>query len=96
MKDERIRLHAWIHGHVQGVGFRYYTLEKATQLNLTGWVRNTSSGDVEVLAEGEREKLENLLILLKRGPRSAVVTEITLQWEHATGEFENFRLRATV
>ena len=59
-------LHSRIEGYVQGVGFRYFVLEKAQDLGLTGWVRNCTNGDVEVLAEGTREQLEKLLVLCAR------------------------------
>ncbi len=57
------RLHAVVEGHVQGVGFRYFVLTKAQHLNLTGWVRNTAEGNVEVMAEGERVDLDDLIEL---------------------------------
>jgi len=90
------RLHAILQGRVQGVGFRYFVLEQAKALNLTGWVRNRWDGTVEVLAEGEKPKLEKLLTLLNRGPRSANVYNINSSWEEATGEFSDFIVRMTV
>ena len=55
------RLHAKVFGEVQGVFFRAHTEEKANSLGVTGWVRNLSGGGVEVVAEGERKVLEELL-----------------------------------
>jgi acylphosphatase len=89
------RLQARIDGRVQGVGFRYFVLECATQLELSGGVRNVQDGTVEVIAEGPREALERLLVLLHQGPRSAYVTEIKTAWEPATGEFQRFEVWPT-
>jgi acylphosphatase len=89
------RLHTVVEGRVQGVGFRYFVLSKAQQLNITGWVRNTPEGDVEVLGEGNREELEELLSALRKGPRSAFVTNIQEKWGTPTGEFQNFNVRST-
>jgi acylphosphatase len=89
------RLHAVVVGHVQGVGFRYFVQDTAVELNLTGWVRNRWNGDVEVLAEGERHALANLLTALHRGPRSAYVIDVREEFETATGEFSRFSVHPT-
>lgn len=90
--DEKqlLRLHAVVQGRVQGVGFRAFVLARASQLSLTGWVRNTSSGDVEVLAEGERQALEKFIADLMQGPRAAFVVNVEHDWLPATGEFTHF------
>lgn len=62
---------AWIHGVVQGVGFRYSTQREALQLGLTGYARNLDDGSVEVLACGEAEQVENLLPGLRPAGRVA-------------------------
>ena len=92
---QRARLHAVIDGSVQGVGFRMFVLDYASSLRLTGWVRNTYDGRVEVVAEGEMPALESLLEKLRLGPRSAFVTEVEKEWQPATGEFTNFAVRRT-
>ena len=92
---QKSRLHVVVEGHVQGVGFRYFVTEKADLLDVTGWVRNTSTGDVEVLAEGPRGILEDLLSYLQRGPRGAYVTNLKSNWEPPTGEFSRFEVRQT-
>ena len=89
------RLHATVHGRVQGVNFRYFVAECARRLHLTGWVRNRFDGTVEVLAEGGRENLETLVQDLHRGSRSSHVAEVEHEWQGATGEFEDFRVRWT-
>lgn len=94
-QDENARLHAIIEGRVQAVGFRNFVQQNAHAMDLTGWVRNRYDGTVEVIAEGSRRDLENLLSQLRRGPRSANVTGVSPQWQDATGEFDRFRVRMT-
>lgn len=86
------RLRAVVQGRVQGVGFRYFVCELARSLQLGGFVRNTGSGDVEVLAEGERGALEALLAQIHSGPRAARVDTVHSAWLPATGEFSSFRI----
>ncbi len=92
---QNTRLHAIIEGRVQGVGFRAFVLRKASELKLTGWVRNRWDGSVEVVAEGERSQLDQLLAALHQGPRSAVVTQVTVEWEEASGEFRSFYVKSS-
>lgn len=93
---EHARLHAVVDGSVQGVGFRMFVLDHANALGVTGWVRNTYDGRVEVTAEGAYSVLELLLEKLRLGPRSAFVTEVVKEWQPATGEFTTFEVRRTV
>ena len=86
------RLHTIVEGRVQGVGFRYFVMESAGELGLTGWVRNRWDGSVEVLAEGSRLALEKLLAALYRGPRSSFVTSVHVSWEPASGEWSSFHV----
>jgi len=86
------RLHAVVEGHVQGVGFRYFTLEQAQRLGLTGWVRNLPNGRVEVSAEGFPEDLEELLRRLYDGPSGAYVRNINYEYFSPTGEDYSFRV----
>lgn len=95
MAEHPQRLHAVIKGRVQGVGFRAFVLEQALRLHLTGWVRNTWDGNVEVLAEGERADLDTLYALLDPGPRGSLVERITPEWLDGTGEFSIFRVERT-
>lgn len=93
---ELLQLHAIVDGRVQGVGFRMFVLEKARALQLTGWVRNTFSGEVEVMAEGPRPQLSELLEELYRGPRTSWVESIQQEWQPATGQFSSFEVSRTV
>ena len=87
------RFHAEVQGHVQGVGFRYATQEHASNLGLTGYVRNTWDGAVEVVAEGPEDDLQRLLSWLHRGPTMAHVSQVRVTWRAATGEFHHFKVR---
>ncbi len=63
--ESKIRKHIYFYGRVQGVGFRYYAVQKANQLGLTGWVRNLSDGSVEMEVEGQEPLIDQLIIFLQ-------------------------------
>ncbi len=84
------RLDASIHGRVQGVGFRYFALSRASRLGLTGWVANEQDGSVHVVAEGSRADLEDLLEALREGPASAIVERVDVDWLPFTGRWHSF------
>lgn len=65
MKQEKVRKHIFFYGRVQGVGFRYYAVQKANQLGLTGWVKNLYDGSVEMEVEGQEELIDQLIIFLQ-------------------------------
>jgi len=92
-QGEQARLRAVVHGLVQGVGFRYYVLSRARLLGVTGYVRNASDGTVEVVAEGERELLEQLLEAIERGPIGASVHSVDQQWLTPRGQYYRFEIR---
>jgi acylphosphatase len=92
-KSEDARLHVWVSGRVQGVGFRAFVLQSAQIMGLTGWVRNVGDDQVEATAEGSREALERFLKAVKTGPRMSLVEEARQEWEQATGEFPGFNVR---
>jgi len=89
------RLHAVVHGRVQGVNFRYHTIRTAQRLGLSGWVANRWDGTVETVAEGTRQALDEFLAALHHGPPSAIVERVDAEWQTPTGEFERFRARYT-
>jgi acylphosphatase len=86
------RLKVLIRGDVQGVGFRYFLTGAAQPLGLRGWVRNRRDGSVEVVAEGRRADLDELLKAARRGPRLALVTSVDVEWLPASGGLEPFGL----
>jgi acylphosphatase len=87
------RLSARITGRVQGVGFRNFTLLRARDLGLTGWVRNEPDGSVRLEAEGDPDALDDLEAALQNGPRMARVKAVDAERTDATGEFATFRVR---
>jgi len=87
------RLEATIDGRVQGVSFRYYTVRRAREMGLSGYVRNEPNGTVMVVAEGPRSELEGFLSFLRVGPRSAIVTDVAIRWLAPTGKFARFEVR---
>jgi len=91
--DEIKRLHVIVEGHVQGVGFRYFTVDQARRLGLSGWVRNLPSGAVEAEAEGPREDLLAFLEAISEGPAGAAVRRVRPEWLPASGEDFSFRVR---
>ena len=90
---EKVRLKAIVHGRVQGVNFRYYTIQQARRLGVTGYVRNLWDGTVEVVAEGVRQNVTRLLNWLHKGPRMAFVEKVDAQWLPHSGEFRGFEVR---
>ncbi|GCE25293.1 hypothetical protein KDA_07770 [Dictyobacter alpinus] len=80
-------------GLVQGVGFRYFVVQRAHALGIHGYVRNDSNGDVEVVAQGTRSALEQLLALLRQGPSAAQVQDVQATWRQPTEHVSGFHTR---
>lgn len=89
----KTRVHVIISGRVQGVWFRANTREKAEELGLTGWVRNTVDGTVEAVFEGEESAIKEMIIWCNKGPRLAQVTDVNVDYEPFSGEFQRFDIR---
>lgn len=84
-------LHAIVRGRVQGVSFRAFVQDQAFALGITGWVRNLPDHRaVEVHAEGERRKLEELLQRLRRGPPAARVEDVDVEWDIPSAGLSRF------
>ena len=75
------RLTAWVHGHVQGVGFRWWTRSRALELGLTGYAANQTDGRVLVVAQGPRDACEQLLGLLRGGSTPGLVDTVVADLE---------------
>ncbi|MBI3590700.1 MAG: acylphosphatase [Candidatus Melainabacteria bacterium] len=84
--------HLTISGRVQGVFYRASCQEVAQRLGLRGWVRNAPTGQVEVLAQGEKEKIEKLIEWCKKGPPSAKVSDVKIEWEKILEQFNVFEV----
>jgi acylphosphatase len=87
-------LHFLVQGRVQGVGFRWFVHREASELRLSGWVRNTEEGDVEVVASGNLEDLAELRASLRQGPRGSRVDRILEHYldEKEAADLESFRI----
>ena len=94
--NEIVRVHIWVKGRVQGVGFRAHVEFYARQIGVTGWVRNVGTDMVESMAEGQREKVERFIEMVKQGPRGARVDESKVEWENPTGEFVEFGVKKSL
>ena len=84
--------HVFISGFVQGIGFRQFILRQAQDLRLTGWVRNVSDGRVEAVFQGEKDKVERVIALCRKGPFLAEVKSVDVEWEQSAGNFETFEV----
>jgi acylphosphatase len=86
------KVHVLISGKVQGVWFRSSTRDKAEQLGITGWVKNTKDGKVEAVFEGDEEKIQEMLIWCHRGPPSAEVTNLKIEKKKPSNGFDRFSI----
>ncbi len=90
--SDKLCIHCFVSGRVQGVWYRASTQDQAKALGLTGWARNLPDGRVEVLACGERDNLQDLYAWLQIGPQLAEVKDVTyeeLPWQ----EFDRFGVK---
>jgi acylphosphatase len=67
-----------ISGRVQGVGFRYFAMYKAEELDITGWVKNTPEGKLEIEASGELQNINTFIDWMKIGPARAIIRTFSL------------------
>ncbi len=88
--SDRVRLTAWVHGHVQGVGFRWWTRARALELGLVGSATNQADGRVLIVAEGRRAACDNLLGLLDQGRSPGQVDTVVTDWGSARGGLTGF------
>lgn len=93
MTESKIRANIIIEGLVQGVGFRYFVLRHANDLQLKGYVKNQMDGTVLTIVEGTKANIEQLFNQLKIGPMHANVKDCKICWCSFVGEFSNFEVR---
>lgn len=86
----QVRMTAWVHGRVQGVGFRWWTRSRALELGLAGHAANLSDGRVEVVAEGSRDACEKLLAAIRSGTTPGYVRHVTERFGTARGDVRGF------
>lgn len=86
------RVHLIISGDVIGVGYRAWVARYVKNKNIFGWVKNRQDRTVEIVAEGEKAELDDLIAACRRGPEVAWVKNIDCSWAASTGEFLNFEV----
>ncbi len=86
--------HLLISGRVQGVGYRFYMVEKANELGVTGWVRNRRDGDVEAVLCGDESAVGRMIAWARRGPPSAIVSTVNVT--ETTGSYGAFDMLPTL
>ena len=86
------RVHLIIRGRVQGVFFRAATQREARRLGVTGWVKNRTDGNIELVAEGEEDAIKELAMWASHGPSAARVDHVDQRWRGYTGEFPDFTI----
>lgn len=92
-QDDMVRVHVWVTGRVQGVGFRAHVEYYGRGLKLSGWVRNVGYDMVETVAEGPRSVVTKFLAVVRKGPRMSRVDQMRVEDEPYTGEFKAFEVR---
>jgi acylphosphatase len=90
-----VRLEATVRGFVQGVGFRFFVLREAAELELTGWVANEFDGTVRIVAEGGPDRIARFRAALEAGPPGAAVERVSAVEMPATGTFREFSVRSS-
>lgn len=87
-----VRAAVRVTGRVQGVWFRQSTKQAADKFGVVGWVRNNPDRSVEAVFEGDRAAVQSVIDWCQHGPELAVVDHLEVDWQHATGEFDRFRV----
>ncbi|OGI18333.1 MAG: acylphosphatase [Candidatus Melainabacteria bacterium RIFCSPHIGHO2_02_FULL_34_12] len=90
---EMYQSHLIVSGRVQGVFYRASCQDVAVKYGLNGWVKNLSTGDVEVLVQGEKEQIEKLIEWCKKGPPNAKVSDVKIEWQEMSEEINGFSVR---
>jgi len=93
--NELKRAEILIDGFVQMIGYRSFTSRHANSLRLKGYVRNLYSGEVEVVVEGDEDKIKKLIRYLRKGPYSARVDKVEVKWGKYQGKFNRFSILGT-
>jgi acylphosphatase len=83
--------HVFISGNVQGIGYRQFVKSNAKNFALTGWVQNTEDGGVEAVFRGDKEVIEKMIEICKKGPFLAEVKQLGFEWEEPE-EYSSFEI----
>ncbi len=87
-----VRYEIRVTGRVQGVGFRHYVMQKARELEIKGWVKNTVNGEVKVMAQGEKADVDMLMDYLQTGPTLSRVTNVSKYIMPELDEYSGFNI----
>lgn len=87
---EKVGARIVVSGVVQGVGFRFFTVNLARRLGLRGWVKNKPDGTVEIRAEGDKPAMFAFINELRIGPRWATVRDVNVQWTPPEDSYHSF------
>ena len=87
-----VQVHIFVHGRVQGVGFRYSVCKRAAALALKGYVRNLVDERVEILAQGSRERLGKLIGFVRNSPGLSYVIKLDIDWEEPLSSLKDFHI----
>ncbi len=90
MASAKKQLYALFSGRVQGVGFRFTVCRIAEKYSVTGFVRNLSNGDVELVAEGPETDLSGFIYDIRNSQLKRYIVQDRVTWTTATGEFDRF------
>ncbi|HSW47486.1 MAG TPA: acylphosphatase [Candidatus Saccharimonadales bacterium] len=85
-----MQAHIFVSGHVQGVWYRQFVKKTSTKLGLTGWVRNLEDNRVEVVLQGKKETVKQMIKLCHDGPPLAEVKSVDVEWEESEEKFKDF------
>ena len=91
--SDKVRVHAIYGGRVQGVGFRFTVQRYANEIGITGYVKNLCGGQVEIVAESEKKKVEIFLERIKNGPLARYIDDVETHYSKYTEAFRDFHLR---
>ena len=91
--SDKTRFHIFVSGRVQGVFFRENARRKAKKLGILGWVKNLADSRVEVLLEGDKKKIEEMIRWIKKGPIFAKVEGMEVLTEEYQREFDDFEIK---
>ena len=92
MAAEKVQKHIFISGRVQGVGFRAFIRREAAVLNIRGWAKNLIDGRVEVVIQGDKNKVAQMIEKLKEGPSYARVDNLKII-EEELEEYSDFQIK---
>ena len=94
--NEVIRVHMWVRGRVQNVGFRAHVEYHALEIGVLGWVRNIGPDIVETVAEGTRLQIDQFIEMVKKGPRASRIDQARVAYEPFTGQLTGFDVKRSM